>query len=559
MPTSSQSAIIRALVNPGAKWSGDKITFSFPGSDAAWPGYADAGQYAPGSEPFYSYSTLSSVQQSAFRSAFADWARLIPVTFSETSDQAAPGDIRIAFTSFTINGGDQINAHAFGAPVNGAPPQPVNGDIWLSDYIKTSTLKVGYDFDAGDIPWAVPNHTIAHALGLKDIGYGDFALGTDISTKYSIMAWESSHLNQEVLTFSRYGPDLLTNGRWIPVGGPMVFDILAVQSIYGVNTKTAGGDDTYTWKEGEAFISSLFDGGGADTIDLSTHSRASLINLTPGEYSSVDIFTASQQKAYWSALLPEHAQKIATQIDNSLAYNLLYTGEKNLGIAFSTVIENVNAGSGDDVILGNFAANKLNGNAGADRISGGGGNDTIEGGDGSDYLRGDDGADSVLGGGGSDDINGNAGNDTARGGDGDDWVVGGRNDDLLFGDNGADIVYGNMGADTLEGGDGDDLIRGGQDNDSILGGAGNDWISGDRGNDIIVGSKGADIFHASVGAQTDWIVDFSYAEGDRIQLDAGMTYIVKQVGAHAVLDFGSGDQIVLADVAASTFFSDWIL
>jgi serralysin len=559
MPTSSQSAIIQALVNPGAKWSGDTITFSFPAADATWPGYADTGKYSPGSEPFYSYSTLSSVQQSAFTSAFADWARLIPVTFSETDDRTNPGDVRIAFTSFTINGGDQINAHAFGAPVNGASPQPVNGDIWLSDYIKNSTLKIGYDFAGGDIPWAVPNHMIAHALGLKDIGYGDFALGTDISTKYSIMAWESSRLNQEVLTFSRYGADLLTSGQWIPIGGPMVFDILAVQSIYGVNTKTAAGDNTYTWKEGGAFISSLFDGGGTDTIDLAGHFRASQINLTPGAYSSIDIFTAAQQKAYWSALLPEYAQKISAEIDNSVAHNLLYTGEKNLGIAFSTVIENVNAGSGDDVILGNAAANQLNGNGGADQISGGAGNDTIAGGDGQDYLRGDDGADSITGGAAFDDINGNAGADTARGGDGDDWVVGGRDDDVLFGDGGADIVYGNMGADTLDGGEGADLMRGGQDNDSILGGAGNDWISGDRGNDIISGGKGADVFHASVGAQTDWIVDFSYAEGDRIQLDVGMTYIVKQVGAHTILDLGGGDQIVLADVASSTFSSDWIL
>jgi len=188
----------------------------------------------------------------------------------------------------------------------------------------------------------------------------------------------------------------------------------------------------------------------------------------------------------------------------------------------------------------------------ADTIQGSLAGDTFSGGAGEDYLRGDNGADSIAGGADHDDINGNMGNDTAHGDDGDDWVVGGKDNDLLTGDNGFDIVYGNMGDDTISGDAGVDWVRGGQGDDSVSGGAGDDWLWGDRGNDTISGGAGADIFHSFAGAGLDRVVDFSLAEGDRVQLDPGTTYTIKQVGADTIVDMGNGDQVILVGVQAST-------
>ncbi|QNI44600.1 peptidase family S8 protein [Synechococcus sp. WH 8101] len=56
-------------------------------------------------------------------------------------------------------------------------------------------------------------------------------------------------------------------------------------------------------------------------------------------------------------------------------------------------IENVNAGSGNDVITGNRARNTLNGDAGNDRLYGGGGNDLLIGGGGKDRVWGQGGRD----------------------------------------------------------------------------------------------------------------------------------------------------------------------
>ena len=101
-------------------------------------------------------------------------------------------------------------------------------------------------------------------------------------------------------------------------------------------------------------------------------------------------------------------------------------------------------------------------------------------------------------------------------------------------------------------------MRGGQGNDSLVGGSGKDWLSGDRGNDTISGGGGADTFHTFSGAGVDRVLDFHIAEGDRVQVDAGTTYTVTQVGADAVIDMGGGDQMILVGVQVSSLTGGWI-
>lgn len=231
----------------------------------------------------------------------------------------------------------------------------------------------------------------------------------------------------------------------------------------------------------------------------------------------------------------------------------LYEGR--LGRALGAVL----GGSGADTLNGGVGAETLDGGAGNDCVFGGQGDDLITDASGSNYLRGDEGNDSISGGGAFDDINGNMGDDTAHGNDGGDWVVGGKDQDLLYGDGGDDIVYGNMGDDTCYGGTGADTIRGGQDNDTMSGAEGNDWLSGDRGADTISGGSGADTFYLFKGSATDRVIDFNRAEGDRVQLDPGQHYALRQDGADAVIDLGDGDQLILVGVQAPTLTGAWLI
>jgi Ca2+-binding RTX toxin-like protein len=201
------------------------------------------------------------------------------------------------------------------------------------------------------------------------------------------------------------------------------------------------------------------------------------------------------------------------------------------------------------------AGQALTGGDGADQFYGGGGADTLSGGGGENLLRGGAGDDSLQGGWAFDDLHGNTGNDTIYGGGGGDWVVGGQDNDLLFGEDGGDVVLGNLGADKVDGGSGDDVVRGGQGDDSISGGFGADWLSGDRGSDTISGGGGADTFHLFEGSNADLVIDFSYWDGDRV--DVSGTYWVSQTDQGVAIDVPDG-RMILQGVQLSSLPDGWI-
>ena len=89
---------------------------------------------------------------------------------------------------------------------------------------------------------------------------------------------------------------------------------------------------------------------------------------------------------------------------------------------------------------------------------------------------------------------------------------------------------------TFNGSADDDIFTGGPDSDTAYGNGGNDTLSGGAGNDTLAGGAGADVLYGGGGADTfvylapsdstpaltgqDQIMDFSHAEGDKIDLSA---------------------------------------
>ena len=98
----------------------------------------------------------------------------------------------------------------------------------------------------------------------------------------------------------------------------------------------------------------------------------------------------------------------------------------------------IDAGSGNDMISGQWGADTLRGDTGEDTLDGGADRDALFGEVGADWLFGGDGMDSLYGGGEADHLSGDAGNDALYGGAGDDRLLGGIGRDFLFGDGGAD-------------------------------------------------------------------------------------------------------------------------
>ncbi|PML27314.1 hypothetical protein BCT82_09915 [Vibrio breoganii] len=104
-------------------------------------------------------------------------------------------------------------------------------------------------------------------------------------------------------------------------------------------------------------------------------------------------------------------------------------------------------------------------------------------------------------------------------------------DDALDGGSGNDILFGQGGNDILTGGSGDDLL---------LGGTGDDTLIGGMGEDIMTGGLGADTFEWTpsdlrVFNETDTIIDFSIAEGDKLDLSELFTDISEPLELDALL------------------------
>jgi Ca2+-binding RTX toxin-like protein len=205
--------------------------------------------------------------------------------------------------------------------------------------------------------------------------------------------------------------------------------------------------------------------------------------------------------------------------------------EDNL-IAPSGGADTVSAGGGDDTVQGGASNDVLQGNVGDDRIEAGDGSDLALGGQNQDFLQGNGGADQLFG---------DKGEDTVHGGQGGDFVHGGQGHDLVFGDNG------------------DDIVLGGQGNDTVFGGAGNDYLSGDLGDDILFGGAGADTFRGFGGGGRDVVGDFNQADGDRVLLDPGTSYVVSQVGANVHITMTGGGVVVLGDVQLSSLTDGWLV
>ncbi len=174
----------------------------------------------------------------------------------------------------------------------------------------------------------------------------------------------------------------------------------------------------------------IYDNGGTDTLDVRTDTNDQRIYLRPEGISDV--------------------------------YGLI----GNVIIARDTWIENVIAGSGDDLIAGNAIANDLNGRAGNDRIWGSGGDDILQGGAGADRLNGDAGMDWAAYRDSDAGVTINLAERAAEGGhaEGDvlteiENIIGSAHDDVLVGD------------------DEDNRLEGGSGGDRLDGGAGLDWAS----------------------------------------------------------------------------------
>ncbi|CNH30397.1 Peptidase M10 serralysin [Yersinia aldovae] len=230
--------------------------------------------------------------------------------------------------------------------VNVHPAEPINvaGYAHIPSTRNLTPVCINADSSENLIPTQsnfgghVFTHEILHALGLKHTH--DTAGLTQRSSVMSYRSEWSSGANYD--------------GHYASM--PQLYDITALQYLYGANMNTRTGNDIYTYFNHTPILC-IWDAGGIDTFDFSDQTQDLVINLAAGSFSNVGGLVG------------------------------------NISIAYGVVIENAIGGSGNDELLGNEGVNVLAGGGGDDKLSGGGDADHLWSGKGHDtfvYCRAED-------------------------------------------------------------------------------------------------------------------------------------------------------------------------
>ena len=439
----SVSMDVNALLY-GTKWSGTApLSYSFanPGVSLYSSDY-DLADLPGISSPYFVYA-LTANQQDAVRSALADWSSVANLSFTEVSDTAGGqvGDLR--FGGYALTDSDTA---AFAFLPGGSP---IAGDVWIGFATDESEPSPGsYDY-------LTFVHEIGHALGLKHSfeasGISDYVLrGRYDDVRYTVMSYNDSYDFQPT--------------------GPMLFDIEAIQYLYGSNDSWQTGDNVYRWDADAQIFETIWDAGGNDTIDASNQLKGVEINLNSGEFSSIG--------------------------QNIYNYSTGATRNDFLTIAYGAVIENAIGSDFNDTLIGNSADNVLDGGKGRDTLRGGAGNDIY-------YvdIPSEGFYDTVIeyAGGGYDKV---ILRGSSAGFFGDRFSLSSNVEevDASLTTNVALTLSGNNSANRIIGNAADNILDGGAGGDTLIGGAGNDTYVVDNFGDVVTeqADEGIDLVQVAI-------------------------------------------------------------
>lgn len=308
------------------------------------------------------FIALSAAQTAATQAALGNYADVANISFTQVTPGGATNSATIlvgAYNSTT----DGAGAYAMfpGSTASGSS----DGDLWINnDSVSKTSLPIGtYDY------W-VFLHELGHAVGLPHPG--DYNAAPGVSITYQNAAQFVQDSNQYTVMSYFDATDTEPDAPGSYADTLMIFDIYALQQMYGVNHGTRAGNDTYGFHSNLSGaydfrlntdpLLCIWDGAGTDTLDLSGFGGKQSIDLNAGSFSDVGGFKG------------------------------------NLSIAVGCEIENAVGGRGNDTIFGNDLNNVLRGGRGLDILVGSTGNDRMLGGSGADgfvFVAGD-GRDRVL-------------------------------------------------------------------------------------------------------------------------------------------------------------------
>lgn len=556
-----------ALIRSDSTWSSAPAT----GANVTW-GFRDSGIALDADGKAAPFSQLSAAQMDAAAEVVTYAASLTNLTLTQVAPGGTTNNATILLAGYTSST-DGAGAYAY-FPGSTAASNAA-GDLWMNNrWVSNSSL------DVGSYSYFVFLHEFGHAIGLSHPGDYDAAAGTTIAYGTDAQFISDSH-QYSVMSYFDEANTMQNMGLYPQTY--MLYDIYALQLLYGVNTSANSGDSVYGFNSnvGGVFdfstndkpLLSIWDGSGSDTIDLSGFTTSQLLDLNDGAFSNIGGYDGNVSIAYGAVIENGIGGTAADTINGNEYANTIRGLSGN---------DTIDGGDGNDHLFGNLNHDVINAGNGADDVRAGWGNDTVCGGDGDDQLYGYIGHDRIYGEAGNDSIFGDRGRDILNGGEGDDYIHGGADNDFIAGEEGNDILiggssddelYGFTGDDSLHGWDGNDLLRGGEGNDFLAGNEGNDTLHGMDGNDQLYGATGNDTLSGGAGDDLmrggqgfdtfvydtgkDRIGDF-LNDVDRLSLDSAalglnglsaqeIADMATQLDTALFWDFGGGNTLTLDD------------